>query len=538
MAFDRQGRLWTTGATGCFRSRAALGQSEPIFERVDIPGMGSGTRFEDLLLDGDTMWVSSYRGLAHLIEDKWRVFTKRDGLKSDAVSVLARGPRGLWIAYADALGLTRLQFDGEQVHATHFTKEDGLASDRIFAIASDPAGRLWASSDAGLDVLDQGHWRHYGTDDGLIWNDANSYALDTDHRGNVWVGTSAGLSRYSPPRFPVAASAPPVVITSIEGTSRQWDPGDHPNLPFKHRSLSVHYAALSYASEARIRFRYRILGDESEWTETRERSLRFEGLPAGHYDFQVIAAGPDDLWTPVPAQFSFSIAPPWWQSWWFLTTCLAAAVLLVSTLWRLRMRVLMAQKQHLERLVAERTAELTESHHRLEEIANSDVLTLLPNRRRFTQQFRARLELGLSLRERFALLLIDLDRFKQINDTFGHDAGDAVLVETAQRLRGTVRDADCVARLGGDEFAILIFDAYEKAIVENICERIVGYGNSGIPFNGSSLHVGTSVGIAMYPEDGDTEKSLYKAADLALYEAKRTKSGFRFGHAQRTKRRP
>jgi diguanylate cyclase (GGDEF)-like protein len=181
-----------------------------------------------------------------------------------------------------------------------------------------------------------------------------------------------------------------------------------------------------------------------------------------------------------------------------------------------------ANKELLERQVAERTVELNESQRRLEEIAYHDMLTSLPNRRMFTEQFRTRLALAHRHRESFGLLLIDLDRFKRINDEFGHDAGDVVLIETATRLRAAVRESDCAARLGGDEFGILVVSAHDKAGIEVICRRIFDSFTAGIPYKDTNLTARCSIGAAIFPDDGNTEESLYKVADLALYGAKRT----------------
>ena len=250
--------------------------------------------------------------------------------------------------------------------------------------------------------------------------------------------------------------------------------------------------------------------------------MHYAGLPPGHYIFEVAAAGPNGMWSPAPARFVFSIRPPWWQSWWFVTSCLAMVLFTARTLWRLRVRALLAQKKLLEQQVADRTDELRESHRELEKIAFCDALTSLHNRRMFTEQFRSQLALARRYRKPLALLLIDLDHFKQINDKFGHDAGDAVLIETAARLRVAVRESDCVARFGGDEFAILLTNADDKAGIEAVCRRIVDGFAVAIPFKEANLNAGCSVGIALFPDDGDTEDDLYKSADLALYEAKQT----------------
>lgn len=355
----------------------------------------------------------------------------------------------------------------------------------------------------------------------MIWDEGDDFALHVDWQDNVWVGTSGGLSRYSAPRNPIPDSPPQVVLTSIKGGGQEFQINDQPVLHHAQSSILIRFSSLNYSSETGTRFRYRLRGYENTWSETSERDVHYAGLPAGRYVFEVIAAGPTGAWSPLPAQFSFSVKAPWWLSWWFIAACLAAALLLAHTLWQFRMRALMTQKALLEREVADRTAELTESHRHLKEIAYHDMLTSLPNRRMFTEQFRARLSSARRHGGLFALLLVDLDDFKQINDVFGHDAGDLVLAETAKRLRAAVRETDCAARLGGDEFGVLLVSAQDIAAIEAVCTRLIESVAMGMSFNGIHLEVGCSVGAAVFPDHGDTEEALYKSADLALYNAKR-----------------
>jgi diguanylate cyclase (GGDEF)-like protein len=520
MAFDHEHRLWAVGTGGCFRSRTAVEKGEFSFDRMNIPGMPSHTFFRDVVVDSSgTIWIASSRGLAAFDGTRWRVFTVQDGLKSSDLGVVALAQGAVWIAYRDALGMARIQ--GSGTHLTNISTQDGLHSDQIYAITSDLKGRIWVSTDMGLDELDAGKWKHYGSEDGLIWNDTDSLALNVDSEDNVWIGTSAGLSKFAQPEFPIEEQQPPVVLTSVVGSSQQWQPSDDPTLAYSARSLSIQFAALAYESASSIRFRYRLAGYDQNWTETNERGVRFAALPPGHYVFEVTAAGPNGLWSPIPARFSFSIQPPWWQAWWFISCLTLFALLIGSALFRLRIRVLEGQKKALEKQVADRTAELVASHRQLEEIANCDILTNTPNRRMFVEEFRKRLT-KVGPAEPFNLLLIDLDFFKHVNDTFGHDAGDAVLVETAARIKAQVRQSDCVARLGGDEFAILLFSVRDVAATEALCKRLLAVLAAPIHYKELNLQVGCSIGIARFPSEGDSQESLYKSADSALYQAKQT----------------
>jgi len=447
-ALDRQNRLWAVGNGGCFRSQASLDKNANLkFERIDIPGIAPHTFFRDVRVGQDgVVWVSSSNGLIRFNSGQWKVFTERDGLKSSDLSAIVEGQGAIWVAYRDALGIGRLQFHGDQIEATRITTQDGLSSDLIYALTFDSSGRLWATTDNGVNVLEQGSWRHYGVEDGLIWDDGDDLALSSDPDGNVWVGTSEGLSRFAPLHYKIPDSPPPIVLTSIQGVSQAFQPEDRPVLSHAEDSLLIQFSGLNYASATHMRFRYRMTGYENNWSETRERNVRFAGLPAGKYVFEVVAAGPNGIWSPVPARFAFSVKPPWWFSWWFIAASVLVALLLARALWRYRVRALLAQKELLEQQVIDRTAELRESHRQLEEIAYYDALTSLPNRRMFTEQFRARLALARRHGDSFAMLLADLDSFKQTNDSFGHDAGDAVLIESANLLRAAVRECSSPRR--------------------------------------------------------------------------------------------
>jgi PAS domain S-box-containing protein len=367
IAFDHQRRLWVGGARGCFRSQPLLDSTEELgFERIDIPGVPAETGVYQFLVDADgVMWLATVHGLARFDGKGWQVFTTADGLKADQLSAIAQGQGALWLVYRDSVGISRMQFDGPRHSITHFTTQNGLTSNQAIALAFDTSGSLWVTTDNGVDVLDRGHWRHYGLDDGLIWEDTNGGALYADNQGSVWVGTSKGVSRYAAPPYPIPDAPPPVVLTSVEGVSREFQAGEQPFLPYSQSSLLIRFSSLNYARESGIRFHYRLRGYDDKWNETRERNVRFAGLPAGHYVFEVVASAPDGAWSPVPAQFAFFILPPWWQSWWFVASCLLLGLLLGRAIWQLRVRALVAQKELLVRQVAERTAELRQSKQQL-----------------------------------------------------------------------------------------------------------------------------------------------------------------------------
>lgn len=169
--------------------------------------------------------------------------------------------------------------------------------------------------------------------------------------------------------------------------------------------------------------------------------------------------------------------------------------------------------------------DLSEAQARTEEaqqVALQDPLTGLPNR----VLFEHGLDHGLSQAERhgwgLAVLFIDIDDFKGINDSHGHDTGDRVLVMVADRLKSFVRDQDVVSRWGGDEFACLCLEVKHEAEVAHLAEKMTDRIAEACEFNGTILSIKASIGIALYPADGTTADLLFKNADTAMYQAKGT----------------
>lgn len=158
--------------------------------------------------------------------------------------------------------------------------------------------------------------------------------------------------------------------------------------------------------------------------------------------------------------------------------------------------------------------------------ASHDSLTGLPNRAFFEGRLMRALRNAGKLDERVAVLFLDSDRFKEINDNFGHAAGDAVLVAVATRVRAQLREEDLVARLGGDEFAILLTPLHKAEDAERIADKIIASMEIPIQLPGSTqVLTSLSIGIAVYPDHGVTPGELLDAADAAMYQAKRLSRG-------------
>ncbi len=182
---------------------------------------------------------------------------------------------------------------------------------------------------------------------------------------------------------------------------------------------------------------------------------------------------------------------------------------------------------HLEELVQKRTEELTneieerkKAEKLLEEMATHDMLTDLPNRRLFHERLEQILNMSKRNEFRFAVLFIDLDGFKAINDTMGHENGDLVLKAVAERLKSCVRKHETVARLGGDEFTVIMENIKHLTDIEIVAKRIIDSVAKSIPLGENQGCVTASVGISVFPNDGDDVQTLVTKADDAMYKAK------------------
>jgi diguanylate cyclase (GGDEF)-like protein/PAS domain S-box-containing protein len=174
--------------------------------------------------------------------------------------------------------------------------------------------------------------------------------------------------------------------------------------------------------------------------------------------------------------------------------------------------------------LSEDITERKQAEARLEHMANHDILTGLPNRAAFTQHLARTIELARRGGETFAVLSLDLDRFKEVNDVFGHAVGDDLLRELSQRLRKLAGDA-FLARLGGDEFILITPNGDQPALAEATAASLLEAVAADIEISGQHLRVGTSIGVAIFPHDGADATTLLNNADAALYRAKNAGRG-------------
>ncbi|MBS4199464.1 EAL domain-containing protein [Bacillus sp. FJAT-49732] len=156
----------------------------------------------------------------------------------------------------------------------------------------------------------------------------------------------------------------------------------------------------------------------------------------------------------------------------------------------------------------------------LRKLAHFDALTGVPNRHSFSERFSNLLDVSQQFNQKLALLFLDLDRFKQINDSLGHEAGDKLLIEVAGRLQELIKNKDVIARLGGDEFVIILSNIKHQREAVHIAKRIIESLTKSFHIDGHEVYITTSIGISFYPNDGNSSEILLKKADKAMYMSK------------------
>ncbi|MDH3388682.1 MAG: EAL domain-containing protein [Gammaproteobacteria bacterium] len=198
-------------------------------------------------------------------------------------------------------------------------------------------------------------------------------------------------------------------------------------------------------------------------------------------------------------------------------TALISKVRVFLDLWWLRFG--------LEQEVEQRRA----AEHRVEHLATHDPLTNLPNRRGLYEELNELIYRSQRYKFSSAVIYVDLDGFKHVNDHFGHEAGDRLLIQASANFKGIVRQTDSVARIGGDEFIVLITDIDGETSLITKIESLLREASRPIEFKGQKISVGASIGIALFPEHGDNAETLLHHADQAMYQAKNEgKNTFRF----------
>ena len=549
LLMDRSERLWVgTQSAGLLQGRQVDGRW--AFESVLLPGAPeTGERISHLTQDRrGHVWAASSAGLLRWDGQTWLRLGTADGLASVQLLYAAEG-RGddLWLVYRDKPGVvSRLQLSGDRPLVTQTLGPPLLPAVDIALVGEDAPGRLWIGGNAGMDVVlqvraERPSLLHFGVEDGLVDEEFNAMAILAEPDGRMWAGTRGGLAEFDPTRFRGEPAPPQVAVLEASLGERLLGSDSAPReAGFRENTFEIKFAALSYLDVGGLELQGRLMGLESDWHPMPAREARYAGLPPGEYTMQARARFRKGAWGPA-LSLPFSILPPWWQTWWFRALALLTVAALLLLVDRRRAQVVRRRTALLEQLVATRTQDLEAANQALKDLSLTDTLTRLHNRRYLLEvmpEYVAMAERGSSVNallqstrltpcSDLTLIMVDIDKFKSINDSHGHAAGDAVLQQVAQILRECTRESDTVVRWGGEEFAVIARQVC-RAELTHLPERIrARFATHEFDLgNGQTLKRSCSLGFALYPFFATAPQHIgweqvLGLADQCLYAAKR-----------------
>lgn len=552
LTFAPDGSLWAGSSEGLAHLDAASGAIRAFRHRPHDPTSISGNAVEAIAYDAQgRLFLGTDSGLDLFdpATGNARAFRHQPGsagsLPNNWVPDLLLASSGdFWVGTHGGAAILRWPAGAGEPSFEPIATRLGLPARAVESLLEDAAGQIWLGPRLRVDPRTF-EATVYGPADGCS---LRSFFIASRFRcrdGRLLFGSPEGLLVVDPARLAPWTFAPKVVATAlrVDGEPR---PGAAALLAEKtgqlklapgQRSFSLDVAALDFSAPERNRYRYFLEGYDHHWQEAdaAHRTLTYTNLPPGDYRLQVAGSNRAGLFGPQPLELAVAVEPAFHQTRLFRLLAGAAALAAVWGLYRLRLYQLERRSRALEKLVGERTAELVEAYQRIEAASLRDPLTGLHNRRFLEQVLEADLDLARRRRREgdedgdLVFFLLDLDHFKSINDTWGHAAGDAVLVETARRLEAALRASDHLVRWGGEEFlavARFVGRRGAPALAEKLRLAI-----AAAPYrlaSGEELARTVSIGWAAYPAlaggapaAASWEEVLHRA-DLALYSAKQS----------------
>ena len=360
---------------------------------------------------------------------------------------------------------------------------------------------------------------HQGRRHGYRYSWTGSYARTAD--GLFLFGGTLGVAVIDPEKFRPWENQPALVATElkINGIAQPLGALEAGlTLSPEQRNFSVEFAALDYSAPQKNRYSYRLQGYDDQWiaADAAHRSANYGNLWPGRYTLQVRGSNRLGAWSSHLLSIPVIVYPAFWQTAWFLALAIVIAASAVYGGYRWRLALLHAKARALQTLVDIRTLELLEKNRELAQIAVTDRLTKLYNRVKLDEQIEEQLARAERYGTSFALVLLDFDFFKSINDSYGHQVGDQVLIACANILSEETRDVDIVGRWGGEEFLVVacntdLTGAQEMA--EKLRKKVAEHTFPGV---GQRT---VSAGVTAF-RSGDSVTEMMSRADRALYRAK------------------
>jgi diguanylate cyclase (GGDEF)-like protein len=487
----------------------------------------------DILKDSKgRIWIATNNGLNLKVSNQERfiLFRKEKGdyskLANNAIRSIFEDSNGrVWLSVVGGGLAYYMEEDGSFVS---FTEENGLPSNVVLSTVEDENGAMWCSTENGIAILKPDTYEIFSLtpDDGIgAWEFSSDIIRTRD--GSIMLGGVSGITSIPEDLIIGQSIIPNVYIEDVLlynesiDENKQFFNGEELIFSSNETSIEFKLIALDYDSKD-PRFVYKLEGFDDDWIHSGTRHyVSYSNLPAGSYEFKVYAETEKNEVSQT-VSLKFIIKQKWYKTSLAYVSYLLLVVVVLKSIIKLREA----------RLIREKNSELASLNHKLEDmnvelekLSTKDALTNLYNRRYFDTMFLNYLNMAKRDGGNLSLIMIDIDDFKDINDQYGHVAGDMVLQDISEQMQHVVnRSTDFITRFGGDEFLIVLYDT-DCENTSLITEKFVELMKSvqvNKQYCNEEVGITVSIGVGCkVPSREDTVQDFIELADHALYESKR-----------------
>ena len=572
---DKAGFVWVgTFGGGISRYNPKTDQFRGFSPQSDDPYSLSSNRITSFAEDkSGKIWVGTDAGGLSLFDRQSERFhqfrhdpIKPNTLSADTVySVNIDADGDVWVGTQGG-GLDRVVGSAdnpEKITFDNISQKDGLSNDVIYGVQFDDAGWIWLSTNHGISRYNPytSEVRQMHRKDGLQSEEFNFGAHYRSDAGELFFGGHKGYNAFHPEDIKASSVVPLIALTGFfkggdpNKADLPVDKNGNVELSWKDDVVTFEFAAMNFVAPTQNRFMYKLEGFDSKWIEIGDRRrATYTNLNDGHYVFRVKAANSEGIWNEAGFAVPIRVTAAPWDTWWAYFVYGAAFALTVAGFWVAHRRKLSREEEYSHRLeleVKSRTEKLLDKNQQLrvlnqalQESSLSDPLTGLRNRRFVFEEVSRDLDV---IRRRLAderdgvdksdisdlvFMMIDLDNFKPINDTYGHAAGDEMLIQLRDVLLGICRRPDFVIRWGGDEFVVIAKQTRSDES-QNLAERIrssIASTNFTL-IDGQIVRTTCSIGFTSYPlfrahADESNLDQIISLADGLMYEAKKKRNAW------------
>lgn len=470
----------------------------------------------DILLSSDgKYWIGGYRGL-ELFDPINETFTPANIQNLGAVFDIHEDTNKiLWIASSTHF----IRYNPKTQKTKYFDVKDGLSNNFVISIEEDDQEHLWLGTRNGLNRFTPKTevFETYGVLDGLAGPKFNRFSHLQTKNQKMYFGGKDGLNFFDPTHLPKNQYPPKVHLTNFEIFQIPIIPGEHRwldkninlmdsiVLPSTHNDVTFEFTALNLITPTKNKYKYKMEGINENWVtvDSNRRRAHYSNLDPGHYKFMVHGSNNDGVWSSKAKEIELTILPAWWQTWWARLGYLIILFYIMYGFSHWRLRLNRKRQQGLEFKVLH------------------DPLTNLPNRIWLIQHLENLIIPPNALFNHYAVLFLDGDHFKQVNDKYGHIFGDTLIKSAAKRIISLLPRESHLVRLEGDQFIVIINKVESTKQAEELAKRITTLFEKPFSIDNLTIKFGFSIGILLCDSSYTEPNDIFRHADIAMNAAKK-----------------